>query len=99
MTTITTTTTATTASKPLPSVLAVGLSRTKLEVLQFFREREQLIFTFFFPIIFLGIFSAVFSGPDFADGVGAATYYTPAMIASGIFLTSFQSLWNGTRRC
>jgi ABC-2 type transport system permease protein len=79
-------------TKPLPSTVKVGLSRTGLEVKQFFREREQLIFTFFFPIIFLGIFSAVFSGTDFSGGVNAATYFTPGMIASGIFLTSFQSL-------
>jgi ABC-2 type transport system permease protein len=83
---------AVTAVKPLPSTLKVGLSRTGLEVKQFFREREQLIFTFFFPIIFLGIFSAVFSGIGFSGGVTAATYFTPGMIASGIFLSSFQSL-------
>jgi ABC-2 type transport system permease protein len=82
----------TTTTKPLPSALAVGLSRTKLEVKQFFRLKEQVIFTFFFPIVFLAIFSAVFSGTDFADGVDAATYFTPGMVASGIFLTSFQSL-------
>jgi ABC-2 type transport system permease protein len=76
----------------LPSQLKVGLSRTKLEVKEFFREREALIFTFFFPIIFLGIFSAVFGGSNFGGGVTAATYFTPGMIASGIFLSSFQSL-------
>lgn len=80
-------------TEPLPSALKVGLSRTRLEVKQFFREKEQLIFTFFFPVIFLGIFSAVFSSSDFFDGkVTAATYFTPGMIASGIFLSSFQSL-------
>lgn len=78
--------------KPLPSAVKVGLSRTGLEVKQFFREKEQLIFTFFFPIVFLGIFSAVFGSSDFGAGVNAATYFTPGMIASGIFLTSFQSL-------
>jgi ABC-2 type transport system permease protein len=81
-----------TLTTPLPSPVKVGLSRTRLEVKQFFREREQVLFTFCFPIIFLGIFSAVFSGTRFADGVDAATYFTPGMIASGIFLTSFQSL-------
>ncbi|MEU4295169.1 ABC transporter permease [Kribbella sp. NPDC026596] len=78
-------------TKPLPSTLSVGLARTKLEVREFFREREALIFTFFFPIIFLGIFSAVFGSTDF-NGVNAPTYFTPGMIASGIFLSSFQSL-------
>jgi len=83
---------ANTTAKPLPSTLSVGLARTRLEVREFFREREALIFTFFFPIIFLGIFSAVFGDTDFGNGVNAATYFTPGMIASGIFLTSFQSL-------
>ena len=92
MSTTTTTTAPTRTAEPLPTPLKVGLARTALEVKQFFREKEQLIFTFFFPIIFLGIFSAVFSGTEFADGVDAATYFTPGMIASGIFLTSFQSL-------
>lgn len=76
----------------LPSPLKIAVSRTGLEVKEFFREREQLIFTFFFPVIFLAIFSAVFSGTNFDGGVTAATYFTPGMIASGIFLTSFQSL-------
>jgi ABC-2 type transport system permease protein len=81
------------STRPLPSAWKVGLARTVLEVKQFFREREQLIFTFFFPIIFLGIFSAIFGGEDHFNGqVDAATYFTPGMIASGIFLTSFQSL-------
>jgi ABC-2 type transport system permease protein len=87
------TTSSRSTSTALPSPLKVGLSRTRIEVKEFFRERDQLIFTFFFPIIFLAIFSAVFSGTgDFSGGVNAATYFTPGMIASGIFLTSFQSL-------
>ncbi|GAA0953330.1 ABC transporter permease [Kribbella koreensis] len=81
-----------TTDKPLPSTMAIGVARTKLEVREFFREREALIFTFFFPIIFLAIFSAVFGDTDFGQGVNAATYFTPGMIASGIFLSSFQSL-------
>ncbi|MEV8372692.1 ABC transporter permease [Kribbella sp. NPDC056861] len=83
---------ATHTTKPLPSTLSVGLARTKLEVREFFRQKEALIFTFFFPIIFLAIFSAVFGDTDFGNGVNAATYFTPGMIASGIFLSSFQSL-------
>lgn len=81
------------STRPLPSALKVGLARTGLEVKQYFREREQVLFTFLFPIIFLGIFSSVFGGDDFFDGkVDAATYFLPGMVASGIFLTSFQSL-------
>ncbi|WBQ03098.1 ABC transporter permease [Kribbella sp. CA-293567] len=87
---VTTDTTPTT--RPLPSTLSLSLARTRLEVREFFREKEALIFTFFFPIVFLGIFSAVFGDGDFGNGVNAATYFTPGMIASGIFLSSFQSL-------
>ena len=77
----------------LPSPLLVGVSRTRLEVKQFFREREAVIFTFLFPIMLLGIFAAAFGGQNFFGGsIDAATYFTPGMIASGIFLSSFQSL-------
>ena len=77
----------------LPSPLKIGVSRTGLEVKLFFREKEQVIFTFLFPIMMLVIFSAVFGGEEHFDGqISAATYFTPGMIASGIFLSSFQSL-------
>lgn len=88
------TSTTSTRSAP-PSAVPVGVARTALELKMFFRDREALIFIFFFPVMLLGIFTAAFGdgtigGPE--GGISVAQYYAPAMIASGIFLSSFQTL-------
>ena len=82
-----------------PSALKLGASRAALELRAFFREKDALIFAFFFPIILLGIFAAVFGGDDgtvFEDGEGSGVdfvqYFLPGMVAAGIMLVSFQTL-------
>ena len=76
----------------VPGVLALGLARTRLEVLQFSRERTSMVFTFAFPVILLFIFGSVFKGQTIGGGVDFTQYFTAGMIASGIVLSSFQSL-------
>lgn len=78
----------------LPSAASIGLSRMNIEIKQFFREREAVIFIFLFPIAMLGIFSVVFGDETMFEGSGVdvSTYYTPGMLAAGIFLSSFQTL-------
>ena len=81
----------------LPSALSLGLARTRIELTQFFRARDAVIFIFAYPIIMLAIFATVFGsggselGPDGAQ-VPFAQYFLPGMIATGIFLSSFQNL-------
>ena len=84
----------------LPGALRLGLERTRVEMKMFFRERDAVIFIFAYPIIMLAIFATVFGkdgatvGGD-ASGAGAipfAQYFLPGMVATGIMLTSFQSL-------
>ncbi len=81
---------------PLPSTLSLGVARTRLELRQFFRERDAVMFIFAYPIIMLAIFATVFGkdgatvGPE--PGVPFATYFLPGMIATGVLLTSFQNL-------
>jgi ABC-2 type transport system permease protein len=74
-----------------PSTLRVGLSRTGVEVRQFFRERDSVVFTFLFPVIMLFIFGSVFS-EEIAPGVSFTQYFAAGMVASGIVLSSFQAL-------
>lgn len=80
----------------LPGTLALGLERTRAEVIAFFRERDAVVFVFAYPIIMLAIFATVFGqdgarvGPD--PGVAFAQYFLPGMIATGIMLSSFQNL-------
>ena len=54
----TTSTTSSISTRPAPpSALPVGLARTAIELKMFFRDREALIFIFFFPVLLLGIFT------------------------------------------
>ena len=80
------------AAPRLPGTWRLGLIRGALEIKQFFRLREQVIFTFAFPIVFLFLFASIF-GDDMANtGSTASQYYVASMIAAGIMSTSFQSL-------
>jgi ABC-2 type transport system permease protein len=74
-----------------PGPFGLGLARTRVEVKEFFRQRDSMVFTFLFPVILLFIFGSVFSG-QIAPGVAFKQYFTAGMIASGIVLTSFQAL-------
>ncbi|GEN80866.1 ABC transporter permease [Actinotalea fermentans] len=80
----------------LPSAVSVALARTSVELKQFFRERDAVIFIFAYPIIMLAIFATVFGdtpiefGPG--DEVTFATYFLPGMIATGLLLSTFQNL-------
>ncbi|MET7621143.1 ABC transporter permease [Streptomyces sp. NPDC005408] len=79
-------------SPQLPGAWRLGLLRGGLEVRAFFRQREQAIFTFAFPIVFLFLFASIFSDDVKGAGITASQLYVPAMIAAGIMSTSFQSL-------
>ncbi|MFN8082359.1 MAG: ABC transporter permease [Kineosporiaceae bacterium] len=81
-----------TAPGRLPGAVRIGLSRTGIELREFTRERASMVFTFAFPVILLFIFGSVFSGQEVAPGVDFTQYFTAGMIASGVVLSSFQSL-------
>jgi ABC-2 type transport system permease protein len=76
---------------PLARLVRIGLARGHVELLQFSRERDAMVFIFGFPIILLLIFGSVF-GDEIAPGVSFRQYFTAGMIASGLMITSFQSL-------
>jgi ABC-2 type transport system permease protein len=76
----------------LPGAWGVGLQRGALEIKQFFRLRDQVVFTFAFPVVFLFLFASIFSDDVDGAGITASQLYVPAMMAAGIMSTSFQSL-------
>ena len=76
----------------LPGTWGLGLRRGGLEIKQFFRQRDQVVFTFAFPVVFLFLFASIFHDDVRGSGVTASQLYVPAMMASGIMSTSFQSL-------
>ncbi|MGC0342186.1 ABC transporter permease [Streptomyces sp. SLBN-8D4] len=76
----------------LPGVWGLGMRRGALEIKQFFRQRDQVVFTFAFPVVFLFLFASIFSDDVEGAGIKASQLYVPAMMAAGIMSTSFQSL-------
>ena len=77
--------------RPLNSILKIGLLRGKLEITQFMRQKESVIFTLFFPVILLFIFGSVFKG-KIAGDVSFSQYFISGMIASALVNTGFQQL-------
>lgn len=76
----------------LPGAWGLGLRRGALEIRQFFRQRDHVVFTFAFPVVFLFLFASIFSDDVEGAGIKASQLYVPAMMAAGIMSTSFQSL-------
>ncbi|GAB3413449.1 ABC transporter permease [Flindersiella endophytica] len=96
----------TSESIKLPSTLGVGWARGRLEIKQFFRERDSVVFSFALPVVFLALFGVIF-GSDTV--VGTTTYsqlLVPSMLTLGIASTTLVNIgiWiavdrdNGTLR-
>ena len=75
----------------IPSALTLGFRRGGLEIRQFARQRESVVFTLFFPVILLIIFGSVFKN-TIAPEVTFSQYFVAGMIASGLVNTGFQAL-------
>ena len=81
----------TTTEAPLPSLPAVYRSRAGVELKEFFRQRESVVFTLMLPVLLLVTFGAVLNyeiGPD----VTFVRYFTPGIIAAGILGASLQNM-------
>ncbi|MDJ0345284.1 ABC transporter permease [Streptomyces sp. H10-C2] len=76
----------------LPGAWRVGLDRATIELKQFFRVREQVVFTFAFPVVLMALFATIFHDDVKGSGVTASQLYAAAMIGAGVMSTSFQSL-------
>ncbi|MBF9133483.1 ABC transporter permease [Plantactinospora sp. S1510] len=92
------TTTSRTSATPATTVpgrrlgpVALGLRQGRLELRQFLRSRESVVFTMAFPVVLLLIFASVF-GDEIGGGVRFTQYFVTGMIASGLVAVGFQNL-------
>jgi ABC-2 type transport system permease protein len=86
-------TTSLTVSRPAPpSAVRIARARVALEVRLYFRERQQVVFGFAYPLVMLVIFAAVLGGDERAGGVPFTQYFLAGIAATGIMLTSFQAV-------
>ncbi|HUA41208.1 MAG TPA: ABC transporter permease [Streptosporangiaceae bacterium] len=76
----------------LPGAIRTGLTRGRLEVRAFFRERQTVVFVFALPAILLVLLGSIFGKEAAAHGVTVGQLFTAGMIAGGIAATSFQNL-------
>lgn len=75
----------------VPGTLKLGLLRGQMEIIQFTRQKEAVVFTIFFPVILLAIFGSVFKN-TIAPDVTFSQYFVAGMIASGLVNTGFQNI-------
>ena len=73
----------------------MSISRGRVELLQFVRDRTAMVFTFAFPAMLLLLFGTIF-GDEYSDqGVSASRVFTASMVAYGILNTAFVTMGSG----
>lgn len=77
--------------RPAGATLGLGLRQGRLEIKQFLRSRESVVFTMAFPVILILIFASIFT-QEIAPGVSFTRYFVTGMIAAGLMTVGFQSL-------
>ncbi|MGY1843021.1 ABC transporter permease [Modestobacter sp. SYSU DS0875] len=75
-----------------PSAARIALARTRLELRLFARERQQVVFSFAYPIVMMVVFGSVLGGDVLPGGVPFPQYFLAGIAATGIMLSSFQSI-------
>jgi ABC-2 type transport system permease protein len=73
----------------------LALAQGGIELRQFFRTRESLVFTLLFPIMLMVIFGSIFKNVYLDRPLNTVTlsqYFVTGMIASGFLATGFQNL-------
>src|ERR671917_2758419 len=85
------TTTGTRPDVALPPLPAVYRSRAAVELKEFFRQRESVVFTLLFPVILLLVFGAVLNY-EIGFGVSFTQYFMAGIIAAGILGASLQNM-------
>jgi len=76
------------ASAPLPGGYG---TRIGVELKEFFRQRESVVFTLAFPLMLLLVFGAVLHY-DLGHGVSFTQYFLAGVIAAGVLGASLQNL-------
>ncbi|MCS7478964.1 ABC transporter permease [Umezawaea endophytica] len=74
--------------------MAVGAARGRLELREFFRRKDAVVFTFALPAFLLVLLGSVFSGTVLGD-MSMSQLFTASMVGAGIISTSFITLGVG----
>ncbi|HTW09334.1 MAG TPA: ABC transporter permease [Acidimicrobiales bacterium] len=80
------------ARSPMQAFVRASLARGKVEILQYFRSREAVVFTLALPVVLLGLLASIFSGKIHGTNVRFSQLYTTGLLAGGLASTSFLNL-------
>jgi ABC-2 type transport system permease protein len=75
-----------------PSAARIARRRVGLELRLFFRERQQVVFSFAYPVVMMVVFGSVLGGDVLPGGVPFPQYFLAGIAATGIMLSSFQAI-------
>jgi ABC-2 type transport system permease protein len=75
----------------LPSLGSVSRSRASVELKEFFRQREAVVFTVALPVLLLAVFGAVLTY-DIGGGVSFTQYFMAGIIGAGILGAGLQNM-------
>jgi len=77
---------------PVRAYLVACLSRGNIEVKQFFRRKDAVIFTLALPVVLLAMLATIFTGRIHGTTVSYSQVYTTGLLAGGLASTSFLNL-------
>ena len=80
-----------TGERALPPLGRVFRSRAGVELKEFFRQREAVVFTLMLPVLLLVVFGAVLDF-DLGNGVSFTQYFMAGIIAAGVLGASLQNM-------
>ena len=85
-----------TAARPLPAraraFSAAALARGQVELLQFFRSKDAVVFTLALPVVLLALLASISHGYVDHTHVHFSQVYTTGLLAGGLASTSFLNL-------
>lgn len=80
-------------NRPAPPAAArIAAARIGLELRLFAREKQQVVFSFAYPVVMMVIFGSVLGGDKRPGGVPFPQYFVAGIAATGILLATFQAL-------
>jgi ABC-2 type transport system permease protein len=75
-----------------PPAARIALARVGLELRLFFRARQQVVFSFAYPVVMMVVFGSVLGGDVLPGNVPFPQYFLAGIAATGIMLSSFQAI-------
>ena len=75
----------------LPPLSRVYRTRASVELKEFFRQREAVVFTLMLPVLLLLVFGAVLDY-ELDQGITFTQYFMPGIVAAGILGASLQNM-------